>query len=86
MLKQLFDYVQQLMVLGRYTQQNRRDLEELRRELQKTNALVIELSQRLERLAERECLEREMQSLQLENVLLRFERLLPARGDTTKRG
>ncbi|MBI3851341.1 MAG: hypothetical protein HY298_13855 [Verrucomicrobia bacterium] len=77
MLKQLFDYVQQLLFLGRDTQKNRDDIEELRRELQQTNALVIELSHKLERLAERERLEREKLALQLENALLRFERRLP---------
>lgn len=41
MLKQLFDYVQQLLFLGRYTQKNRENIEGLRRQLQQTNALVI---------------------------------------------
>lgn len=84
MLKQLFDCVQQLLVLGRDTQKNRADLEGLRRELQQTNALVIELSHKLERLAERERLEREKLVLQLENVLLRFEKLLPPPADPKK--
>jgi len=75
-LKQLFDYVQQLLVLGRDTQQNREDIEGLRRELQQTNALIIELSHKLERLNEREQHEREKLLLKVENTLLRFERLL----------
>ena len=85
MLKQLFDYVQQLLFLGRDTQKNREDIEGLRRELQQTNALVIELSHKLERLAERERLERDKLSLQLENALLRFEKLLPPPAETKKR-
>ena len=85
MLKQLFDYVQQLLFLGRDTQKNREDIEGLRRELQHTNALVIEMSHKLERLAERERLEREKLVLQLENTLLRFEKLLPPPADTKKR-
>jgi len=84
-LKQAFDYVQQLFLLSRDTQQNRKDIEELRRELQRTNAVVIELSSKLERLADRERLEREKLALQLENALLRFERLLPPPSDTQKR-
>ena len=84
MLKQLFDCVQQLLVLGRDTQKNRADLEGLRRELQQTNALVIELSHKLERLAERERLAREKLVLQLENALLRFEKLLPPPADPKK--
>ena len=83
-MKQLFDCVQQLLVLGRDTQKNRADLEGLRRELQQTNALVIELSHKLERLAERERLAREKLVLQLENALLRFEKLLPPPADTKK--
>jgi len=84
-LKQLFDYVQQLLLLGRDTQKNREDIEGLRRELQHTNSLVIELSCKLERLAERERLERERHALQLENTLLRFERLLLPPADMRKR-
>lgn len=85
MLKRLFEYVQQLLFLVRDTQQNREDMEELRRALQQTNTLVIELSHKVERLAEREKLEREKLALQLENALLRFERLLPPPGDRKKR-
>ena len=84
MLKQVFDYVQQLLLLVRDGQKSREDIEELRRELQQTNALVIDLSHRLERLGERERLEREKLALQLENALLRFERLPPAQ-ESTKR-
>ena len=80
MLKQLFDYVQQLVFLGRNTQQNREDLEGLRRELQQTDALVMELAHKVERLSEREKL-----ALQLEKVLLRFERTLPRPPETKKR-
>ena len=82
MLKQLFDYLQQSLLLVHDVGQNRKDLEELRRELKATNSLVIELSHKIERLAERERLEREKLALQLENVLLRFERLLPPPGGT----
>ena len=63
MLKQLFDYLQQSLLLVHDVQQNRRDLEELRRELKVTNSLVIELSHKLERLSERERLEREKMAL-----------------------
>jgi len=76
-LKQLFDYVQQLLFLGRDTQKNQEDIEGLRRELQQTNALIIELSHKLERLNEREQYEREKLLLKVENTLLRFERLFP---------
>jgi len=58
-LKQLFDYLQQSLLLVHDVQQNHRDVEELRRELKVTNSLVIELSHKLERLSERERLERE---------------------------
>ena len=85
MFKQLFEYVQQLVFLGRNSQQNREDLEAMRRELQQTNALVMELAHKVERLSEREQLEREKLALQLENVLLRFERLLPRAPETKKR-
>ena len=84
-MKQLFDYVQQLVLLGRDTQKNREDIEGLRRELQQTNALIIELSHKLEQLSEREQHEREKLLLKVENTLLRFERLLPPPPDSKKR-
>jgi len=69
-LKQLFEYLQQSLLLVHDVQRNQRD--------------IVELSHKLERLSERERLEREKMALQLENVLLRFERLLPPPGGTTK--
>ena len=65
-------------------QQNREDIEELRRELQQTNALLIDLAHKVERLSERERLEREKFELKVENALLRFERLLPPAKESRK--
>ncbi|MBI2925053.1 MAG: hypothetical protein HYY24_05035 [Verrucomicrobia bacterium] len=76
-MRQLFNYFQRLLFLVRDLEQYREDTQELRRELQQTNALVIELSHRLERLAEREQHEREKFMLRVENALLRSERQLP---------
>ena len=84
MLSQLFDYVRQLLFLVRDVQQNREDIEELRRELQQTNALLIDLAHKVERLSERERLEREKFELKVENALLRFERLLPPAKESRK--
>ena len=85
MLKELFDYVCRLLSLTQETERNRQDIEELRRELQHTNALLIDLSHKLEHLAEREQLEREKFMLKIENALLRFERPLPPASDSKKR-
>ena len=84
MLSQLFDYVRQLLFLVRDAQQNREDVEELRRELQQTNSLLIDLANKVERLSERERLEREKFELKVENGLLRFERLLPPTKESRK--
>ena len=84
MLKQLFDYVHRLLLIAEETKRNRDDLEELRQELQRTNELVLDLSHKFERLAGQEKLEREKFGLQLDNALLRFEKLLPPPG-TRKR-
>lgn len=85
MLKQLFDYVHRLLLLAHETKRNRDDLEELRADLQRTNELVLDLSSKLERLAGQEKLEREKFALQLENALLRFEKLLPPPPGVKKR-
>jgi hypothetical protein len=84
-LKQLFDYVHRLLLIAEETKRNRDDLEELRQELQRTNELVLDLSHKFERLAGQEKLEREKFSLQLENALLRFEKLLPPPPGARKR-
>jgi hypothetical protein len=84
-LKQLFDYVHRLLLLAHETKRNRDDLEELRADLQRTNELVLDLSSKLERLAGQEKLEREKFALQLENALLRFEKLLPPPPGAKKR-
>ncbi len=85
MLKQLFDYVHRLLLLAHETKRNRDDLEELRADLQRTNELVLDLSYKLERLAGQEKLEREKFALQLENAMLRFEKLLPPPSGAKKR-
>ena len=77
MLKQLFDFVQQLLLLVRDTQRNRDDIEELRQRLHEINAFVIDLAHKVKRLSEREQHEREKFTLKVENALLRFERQLP---------
>jgi chromosome segregation ATPase len=84
-LKQLFEYVQQLLFLAKETQRNRHDIEELRARIAQITEKVQALAFEVQRINEREQHEREKFALKLENALLRFERLLPPPGDTQKR-
>ena len=77
MLRQLFDYVQRLLFLAHETQNNRDDIEELRKRVETLTVTMQSVASELQRLNEREQHEREKLALRLENALLRFERLLP---------
>jgi chromosome segregation ATPase len=76
-LKQLFDYVQRLLLFADETRRNRHDIEELQARVENLTEKVQVLASAIERMGERERLEREKQLLQLENALLRLERRLP---------
>jgi uncharacterized coiled-coil DUF342 family protein len=52
-------------------------MREVREEIDQMHDSLIELSHRVERLSERERLEREKNLLQLENAILKIERRLP---------
>ncbi len=77
MLRQLFEYVQRLVLLAHETKENRDDIEGLQARVENLSEKVQVLAVALERLSERERLEREKYLLQLENVILRLERRLP---------
>jgi len=76
-LRQLFEYVQRLVLLAHETKENRDDIEGLQARVENLSEKVQVLAVALERLSERERLEREKYLLQLENVILRLERRLP---------
>jgi chromosome segregation ATPase len=76
-LKQLFDYVQRLLLLAHETKQNRDDLGELQERVESLTEKVQILASAIERIGERDWLEREKNLLQLENTVLRLERRLP---------
>ncbi len=77
MLKQLVEYVLDLLNLARDTRANTAAITELRREMDELADAVEHLSFEFRSLREEERLEREKLVLQLENALLRFERQLP---------
>jgi hypothetical protein len=76
-LRQLFEYVQRLLLLAHETKQNRDDIEELRERVADLTEKVQFLAVGIERLSERERLEREKNVLLIENAILRLERRLP---------
>lgn len=91
MWKQLVEFGSKLLLLMQRVQKQEETSKELRQEIKELNQKVDQLSELLQRLAyellrDRENAEpdREIQRLQLENALLRFERTLPLVGDKHK--
>ena len=76
MLKQLLEYVQRLVLLALETKQNRDVIEQLQERVADLTEKVQILAAGIERIGERERLEREKNLLQLENAILRLERRL----------
>jgi Arc/MetJ-type ribon-helix-helix transcriptional regulator len=85
MFKQLADVVRQTLFLLRDVEQNKQDIATLKEQLAETNQLLRQLAFEFQRLSEREQSEREKHALRVENVLLRFERLLTAGPEAKKR-
>lgn len=85
MFKQFVSYVQKLLLLTEETRRNRVDIDDLYTRLERLEDKIHVLAGEIPRIAEREQHEREKLVLKLENVLLRFERLLPPPSDPQKR-
>jgi predicted nuclease with TOPRIM domain len=77
MFKQLTELVANLLFLARDTRENKEALTQLRHETHDLADNLEKLSFEVQRLNDREKLEREKLVLQLENALLRIERRLP---------
>jgi hypothetical protein len=77
MLKQVYDYVRQLLSVKHQTEQNTDDIRDLRQELKELTAAVQVLAFEVRRNQENDTHEREKMLLRLENALLKFERRLP---------
>ena len=77
MFKQITEFVGSLLFLSRDTRENKEAIEQLRRETHELASAVEKLSFEVQRISDREKLEREKLVLQLENALLRIERRLP---------
>ena len=73
MLKQLSELIRNAFLLTHDVQENRQEIEDVRRELGEVEDKLHQLAL----LIQQERSEREKLALQLENVLLRFERRLP---------
>jgi predicted nucleic acid-binding Zn-ribbon protein len=89
MLQRVLDLGKQLISVMHRVHKSEQDTKDLRRDLNELTKEVSELTRTVERLAfetqkDRENAERdrEIQRLSLENILLRFERMLPPAGKT----
>jgi len=78
MFKQVVDAARQMLFLLRDVEQNKHDIATLKEQVAETNQLVRQLASEIQRVSEHERHERERFMLNVENVLLRFERQLPA--------
>ena len=77
MVIDFIEAVQKLMFPVRDTQENTADIEKIRKDVRQLPAKVEALAFEIERNKQNEQHEREKFALQVENVLLRFERRLP---------
>jgi hypothetical protein len=77
MFKQLAEFVTSLLFLARDTRENKQAITQLRREMDEMATAVEKLSFEVQRINDREKLEREKLVLQLENAVLCIERRLP---------
>ena len=77
MWKPLFDTFRGLLFLARDVGEIRRELEDVRKDLDATREFAPELAHTIERVSEREQHDREKLMLRIENALLKFERQLP---------
>ena len=77
MFKQIIEFIGNLLFLYRNTQENTEAISQLRREMDEMTDKVQKLASEIQRINDREKLEREKLVLQLENALLRIERRLP---------
>ena len=84
MLKQLFEYIHKLFFLAHEVQQNRKELDELRRSVEELAETMRQQTFDIQRISEREQHEREKLMLRLENALLKFERQLPPAKESKK--
>src|SRR5688572_4522163 len=76
-LKQLIEYVLNLLNLARDTQSNKQSIVELRREIDELAGAVERLSFEVRSVRDEDRHERDKLLLRLENALLRMERQLP---------
>ena len=76
MWKQIFDMAKRLLILAEDTKRNHDEIKELREEVRRLAAAFERLAFEIRRVSERDEHEREKLVLQLENRLLRFEKLL----------
>ncbi len=83
-MRQLIEYVHELLFLARETKENRDDIEKLQTRLEDLTQKVQALTFEFERFRDEERHEREKLVLRLENALLKFERQLPPAKDTKK--
>ena len=84
MFKQLLEFVRQALFLQHDVARLKEDVKDLETRLHETNDAVRQLAFEIQRIGERERHEREKFMLKIENVLLRFERLLPPGTDSKK--
>lgn len=77
MWKLIFDTAKRVLLLTEQTARNRKDIEDMQRQMKVMSAAIERLAYEIRRVSDKDESEREKMRLQLENMLLRFERRLP---------
>jgi predicted nucleic acid-binding Zn-ribbon protein len=74
-----YEVVTTVVTLAEDLKQNREEIKEIRQELRDLTAAVVRLQSDLEHTKEREATERKVLSLELQNMLIRFEQHIERR-------
>ncbi len=79
MWTKFYEVVTTVVTLAEDLKQNREEIKEIRQELRDLTAAVVRLQSDLEHTKEREATERKVLSLELQNMLIRFEQHIERR-------
>jgi regulator of replication initiation timing len=78
MWKKLYELLERLVTLTHKVTRHDKQIEELRQEVRELTGMVHRLAIEVNRLSDRQTVEREKMELWVENQMLRFERRLPS--------
>lgn len=84
MIKEIGEWITQIITLGKETQRNSDDIKQMRRQIDEMSRAIERLAYEIKRTHDTGRHERETLAIKLENELLKFERRLPSGGSKSE--